>query len=156
MVASSGDRHLEAAVAGDGPDFFFRAGDLGADSRRQSEAHRAESAGGDQRARLVVLVVLRFPHLVLAHIGDDDGVALGGMPEIVDDVRGVQMAVVGKVLDIADCAVAFLASIVVQPCVPIARREYAAEESQGPACRSPMRATSTLTFLLISAGSISM
>ena len=46
----------------------------------QPVAHRAETAGGDERARLVVMVVLRLPHLVLADVGHDDRVALGGAP----------------------------------------------------------------------------
>ena len=70
-----GHRHLEAAVADDHPDLGVGAGDLGADRRRQREAHRAEAARGDERARAVVLVVLRFPHLMLADVGDDQRVA---------------------------------------------------------------------------------
>ena len=36
--------------------------------------------------------VLRLPHLVLAHVGDDDRVAAGDAPHIVHHVRGVEMA----------------------------------------------------------------
>ena len=55
-----------------------------------------------------VLVVLRFPHLVLADVGDDDGVDVARfVPQIVDDVRGIEVAVVGQVLDVADRCVAF-------------------------------------------------
>ena len=53
--------------------------DLGADRRRQREAHRAEAARRDERARRVVMVVLRLPHLVLADVGHDDGVAVRSM-----------------------------------------------------------------------------
>ncbi len=54
-----------------------------------------------------MLVVLGLPHLVLAYVGDDDGlvVAAGGdglAPDVVDDVRGVEVAVVGQVDDVAD------------------------------------------------------
>ncbi len=101
-----GGGHLEAAVAGDDPDFLFRAGDLGADGGGQGESHGAESAGGDEGARRLVLVVLGLPHLVLADVGDDDGFAVGGAPEVVDDVGGVEVAEVGKVLDVADGGVA--------------------------------------------------
>ena len=47
-------------------------GELRADGGRQGEAHRAQPAGGDQLPRALVDEVLRFPHLMLAHIGDDD------------------------------------------------------------------------------------
>ena len=107
-----GGGHLEAAVAGDDPDVFFRAGGLGADGGGQREAHGAEAAGGDERARGVVLVVLGLPHLVLAYVGDDDGLveAAGGeglAPDVVDDVGGVEVAVVGQVDDVADGGGAF-------------------------------------------------
>jgi hypothetical protein len=107
-----GGGHLEAAVAGDDPDVFLGAGELGADGGGQREAHGAEAAGGDERAQGVVLVVLRLPHLVLADVGDDDGLgqALGGEglgPDVVDDVRGVEVAVVGEVDDVADGLGAF-------------------------------------------------
>jgi hypothetical protein len=60
-----------------------------------------------------VLVVLGLPHLVLADVGDDDGLfgAAGGVglvPDVVDDVGGVEVAVVGEVDDVADGGVAFL------------------------------------------------
>ncbi len=111
MVESSAAGHLEAAVAGDDPDIFLRAGDLCADGGRQREAHGAETARGDERARSVVLVVLGLPHLVLADVGDDDGVELasGGVgfaPDVVDDVGGVEVAVVRQVDDVADGCVA--------------------------------------------------
>ena len=96
-------RHLEAAVADDGPDFRVGPGALGADRRRHGEPHRAESARRDERSRRLVVVVLRFPHLVLADVGDDDGVAvLRRAPQVVDDVRGIEVAVVGQRLDVAD------------------------------------------------------
>ena len=119
MVASSDMRHLEAAVADDHPDFRVGPRELGADGGGKSEAHRAEAAGGDERARLVVLVVLRFPHLVLAHVGDDQRVALGLAPQIVDDVRGVEMPVVGQVLDVAHGRVAL--ELVECSCQPLGR-----------------------------------
>jgi hypothetical protein len=53
-----------------------------------------------------VLVVLRLPHLVLADVGDDHGVAVGLAPQIVDDVRRVEVPVVGQVLDVADGGIA--------------------------------------------------
>ncbi len=107
-------------------------------------------------ARVVLLVVLGGPHLVLADIGDHQGFALGEAPQVVDHVRGIQVAVIGQVLDIAHGAVALHLVDVRQPlgCGRAAR--HAASKSAA-AClrRSPIRARSTLTFLLISDGSIS-
>ena len=51
--------------------------------------------------RLGDLVVLRRPHLVLADVGDDDGAAVGRLPDVVDDVRRAEPAIVGQVLDVA-------------------------------------------------------
>ena len=65
------------------PDLVVRAREARADRRRQREAHRAEAARGDERARPLVLVVLRLPHLVLADVGDDERPALGGAPQVV-------------------------------------------------------------------------
>src|SRR6185503_2718592 len=50
------------------------------------------AAGRDQRSRAIVLVVLRFPHLVLADVGDDERLAFGETPDVVDHVRGVEVA----------------------------------------------------------------
>ena len=55
----------------------------------------------------LVLEVLGLPHLVLADVGDDDGLVeaargLRFVPDVVDDVRGVEVAVVGEVDDVAD------------------------------------------------------
>ena len=47
------------------------------------------------------MVVLRLPHLVLADVGYDDRAAVGGPPQVADDVRRVQVAIVGQVLDVA-------------------------------------------------------
>ena len=107
-----GGGHLEAAIAGDDPDVFLGVGELGADGGGESEAHGSEAAGGDERAGDLVLEVLGLPHLVLADICNDDGFffAAGGdgfAPDVVDDVGGVEVAVVGEVDDVADAGGAF-------------------------------------------------
>jgi hypothetical protein len=59
----------------------------------------------------LVLVVLRLPHLVLAYVGDDDGRGPGGYSAHArcrDDVRGVEVAVVGQVDDVAHGGVPLL------------------------------------------------
>ena len=63
-----------------------------------------------------MLVILGFPHLVLAHVGDNDGLLFVRLvPEIVDDVRGIKMAAVRKVLDVADCRVSLQAPDILDP-----------------------------------------
>ncbi len=74
-----------------------------------------EAARGDERARRLVVVVLRLPHLVLADVGDDDRLALGDAPDVVDDVRRVEVAVVGQRLDVAHRRVALHRADVLQP-----------------------------------------
>ena len=102
-----GRSHLEAAVTCDDPDLLVGAGGLCADGGGQCEAHGAEAARSDERARMLVVEVLRLPHLVLAHVGDHNCVASGDAPDVVNDVRGVKVAVVGKVLNIAHRGVPF-------------------------------------------------
>ena len=80
-------RHLEAAVAGHGPDQPIGVRHLCADGRGQRVAHGTQAAAGQQLARNVMGVVLALPHLVLAHVGDDDGAlvgVLGGMPQLAN------------------------------------------------------------------------
>ena len=63
-----------------------------------------------------MLEVLRFPHLVLAHVGHDHRVAAARfLPQIVDDVRRVKVAAVGKILDVAHGGIAFQAVDVIPP-----------------------------------------
>ena len=43
-----------------------------------------------------MLVILGFPHLVLANVSDDDRVAISSLaPQVVDDVRGVKVPAIG-------------------------------------------------------------
>ena len=71
-----------------------------------------------------MLVVLRLPHLVLANVGDDDGLAVGRVPQIVHHVRGVEVSGVGQILDVAHRALALHRIHLAQPCgFAIARRE---------------------------------
>ncbi len=62
---------------------------LHADGRRESVAHRPEAARGDEGVGVVVLVELGCPHLVLAHLGRDDGLALRHLVERLDDALGL-------------------------------------------------------------------
>ena len=80
------DGHLETAVTIDAPDRFIGTAHLGAHGRRQTEAHRAQPAGGNEVVRLVEGVMLGGPHLVLAHPGDDHRLAAGGFIQFPDDI----------------------------------------------------------------------
>ena len=81
------DAHLDRALAGDADDLGLGLGELDPHRVRQADAHRAEAAGVDPAARLLEAVVLRRPHLVLADVGGDVGLAvLGQLPERLDDV----------------------------------------------------------------------
>src|SRR6202034_1429205 len=115
--------HLEAAVAGDDPDFLVRAGDFGADACGQCEAHRSQAAGGDERARQLVVVVLRLPHLMLAYVGGDDRAALGDAPEVVHDMGSVEVSVVGKIAYVADGGSALAGGDGVEPRRAVSARE---------------------------------
>ena len=62
-----------------------------------------------------VAVVLGFPHLVLAHVGDDDGLAAGEPPNVMNDMSGVQLPVARHRLNVADGRPALLFLDPVQP-----------------------------------------
>ena len=63
---------------------------------------------------------------MLADVGDDDRLAVGLTPQIVDDVRGVQVTVVGQGLDVADRGVALERVDLSEPRRPIAAARRAA------------------------------
>ena len=94
--------HLESAIAHNNPDFGIGLREFGADSGGKSETHRTESTGGDQRAGAIVVVILRFPHLVLADVGDDDGLTSGFFPKVVDDMSCVEVPTIWQALNVAD------------------------------------------------------
>ncbi len=64
-------------------------GGLHAHGGGQPVAHGAEPARGEPRPRVLELVVLRGPHLVLAHAGDDHGLAAGEVGDLLDHVLGL-------------------------------------------------------------------
>ena len=59
-------------------------GDLGAQGGRIAKTHRAQTGAGDELARRGEFVILPGPHLVLAHAGGDDRLALGQFIERLD------------------------------------------------------------------------
>ena len=79
--------HLDAGVAGDVDDQAVGVGHLHADGGRQAVAHGAQAAGGHPAVGLVEVVELGRPHLVLADLGGDVGVAVLG--QLIQPLDGV-------------------------------------------------------------------
>ena len=92
------DRHLQSAVADEEADGAIRCAELGADGGRQAEAHRAQSAGGDDAARLGVLEVAYAYHLVLSHVGHEHRVMVRGFGDAPHHFAHVQLPVGGVYL----------------------------------------------------------
>src|SRR5690606_39740208 len=69
------DVHLNRTLARDDGDLRIGVGHLRTHRIGQPYAHGAEATGIQPAARRIELVVLRGPHLVLAHVGGDDGAA---------------------------------------------------------------------------------
>ena len=86
------------AVAGDAPHFGIfgamahNAADFGANRRRIAVAHRAQTAGRDETARVFGIVILRGPHLMLAHIGGHNRFALRGFLQFRQHELRLQLA----------------------------------------------------------------
>ena len=151
--------HDQAAVAGQADDLLLGAGDLGADRGGQAEAHRPEAARVDPAARLVEAVVLGGPHLVLADVGGDDRVALGGPEHRLDHELRLDLAVLAGARSGAGAPPASARSCFHQA----SRREESvcsarySRVSFGSTClASPTIGMWAGTFLEISAGSMSM
>ena len=85
--------HDQRAVAGQADDVLVGLCDLRAERGRQPEAHRAEPAGVDPLARAREAVVLGCPHLVLADVGRDDRLAVGGLVHRLDHVLRLDLGV---------------------------------------------------------------
>ncbi len=83
-------RHLEAAVAVDGPDRLVGAADLGPDGGGDGEAHRAQAAGVHPGVGLLELPVLAGPHLVLADARGHDRALGGHVPQLLEDELGLE------------------------------------------------------------------
>ena len=83
------DVHLDAAVSGDAEHGLFGVRHLGADGRREPVPHGAEAAGGEPHPRLLELIELGGPHLVLPHVGGDDGVAARYFIDLFDHELGL-------------------------------------------------------------------
>jgi phosphoenolpyruvate carboxykinase (GTP) len=80
------DVHAQASVAIDVDHQSVGPRKLRADRGRQPEAHRAHRAGRQERARILVIEVLRGPHLMLADAGADDRFPLRDLVETFQDI----------------------------------------------------------------------
>ncbi len=69
--------HLERTVAGNADNLRVGAPEGSTDGSREAESHGAQATGGNERARTLAVDELRRPHLMLADLGDDDG--MGGI-----------------------------------------------------------------------------
>ena len=83
--------HLERAVAAYYADLLVGKRNLRADGCGEAVAHGAESAGVEPLAGFVKLEVLRDEHLVLSDIGADDALAAGDVPQLLDDLLGLDV-----------------------------------------------------------------
>ena len=91
--------HLDRRLTGHADDRRSRIDELDAHRCRQAESHRAETTRIDPAPRLVELVILRDPHLVLADVGRDEGVALGQLVELLHDVLRLDQLALAIVLE---------------------------------------------------------
>ena len=101
--------HAEAAVPGDIDHRLVRHRALDAEGRPQSVSHRAESAGGEELMRLLVMEVLRRPHLILSDLRDNACVVLRQLLNLLHDERTGQAILIvmerkfrRKLLTVAD------------------------------------------------------
>ena len=62
--------------------------------RKQAVAHGPQAAGGQKGSGFAVIVILSRPHLVLAHLGDDDGVLVRHLVDGLNNVGAGQKPLV--------------------------------------------------------------
>ena len=86
-VANSERSFLHAAVAGDGDNRLFGIPQFGSDGSGETVAHSAQAAGHDQLFSFCNLGILRYQHLVLSHICDQDGF-LKLTIDFIDNIEG--------------------------------------------------------------------
>src|SRR5271156_5549754 len=80
------------------------------------------------------MVILRFPHLVLADVSDDDRFSASFLPEIVDYVRGVEMPIVWQALNVAHRGVALQFLDMREPRAAVWIRDVRSQLLKGFAC----------------------
>ena len=113
------DVHQDGAVAGEADHGAPGFGQGGADGGGQAEAHGAQTAGRKPLARPAQGIGLGHPHLVLAHVGGDDGLVVqaGGHGADQAEVAAGIVAVLGQ----GKGMLAFQLVDAGQPCRPLPR-----------------------------------
>jgi hypothetical protein len=144
--------HLKAAVSGNAKNRGVGTAHLGPQGCGKAKAHGTQASGGDQAAGVLKLIIEGGPHLMLAHLGGDDGLALCLAADLLDDFLGFDALGGGLVAEGF-----FRATLRFAPTTP----SYLLLPGNPSECperirfTSPTMGISTLTFLPISAGSIS-
>ena len=86
--------HVERAVARQHDDAGISAQrHLCADGRAVAEAHCAQTAAGQEAAGFRVVQILRCPHLVLADVGDVNGLGACLIADLINDLVRLQLGV---------------------------------------------------------------
>ena len=80
--------HHDAAVARDKDDLTLGTGEFRTDRCRQTVTHRAESARGEETARLVAVEELCRPHLMLPHIRHTNRIRIDEFAHAADEPLG--------------------------------------------------------------------
>ena len=98
IVAAGGGKllhiHAKAPVTGNVDADLIRLADLGSDTSTQTVTHGAKSAGGKERTRLGIPIVLGSPHLMLSHIRGNNGLSLRNLIDGLDHIRAGKISIV--------------------------------------------------------------
>src|SRR5699024_1852985 len=55
----------------------------------ETVAHRSQSAGRKEGARMIIMIVLGGPHLMLAYIGYHNSISVGGLRKLFNHMLGL-------------------------------------------------------------------
>src|SRR5258706_4214127 len=88
------DVHLNAAITGYYPHRCIGYAHLDTHSSRESKTHRTETARGNMAIEAGARVVACRPHLVLPHIGDNNGLAMCFRTNSIQDAAWIRMLLV--------------------------------------------------------------
>ena len=60
----------------------------------KTESHGAKAPRSNQGPGRFVVVILRFPHLMLTNVCAHDGVTAGQAPDVIDDMGRIEVPVI--------------------------------------------------------------